>query len=369
MSVPPPPNQWGAQPPAGGPQWGPPPSGAPQWVPQGPPPSGGGKGKWIFGGVALLAVIAVTVVITVLVVGKNSGGTESPTPTNGNGSDFASANDKGPVGIITDDPTCDAWGRIAREYSAQSESVKWAERDQTVPADAWTAEQRSMYGTVDKALGNATDQTKNLVKQTTHRVMRELYEQFIAYGHAFTKSLPTYTADDRSLAAVTDGVASALAAICSAIDYRSAQTIGPLISNPDPPSKLAPLGDPNDPQQFLSRADSACSQWTPRVEKFDGDTAAWRNTDPTVPATQWSPEEKAINDQVAPIMAAQADALEKLARSSENPILQDFGVLAAVYQRGFVKALPNYTTADFYLSQASAYLAASVNSACKGATG
>ncbi len=50
--------QWGPQQP-----WGPPP---------GPPPRGG-KGKWIFGGIALLAVIAVTVVITVLVVGKDSG--------------------------------------------------------------------------------------------------------------------------------------------------------------------------------------------------------------------------------------------------------------------------------------------------------
>ena len=86
---------------SGGPQpWGSPP---------GPPQPRGGKGKWIFAGIALLAVIAVTVVITVLVVGKDSGG-GSPTPTNGNGSDIASANDKGPVAIITDDPTCDAWG-------------------------------------------------------------------------------------------------------------------------------------------------------------------------------------------------------------------------------------------------------------------
>src|ERR1700754_5066465 len=127
MSVPPPPNQGGSQPPTGGqpasaPQWGAPggqPGGAPQWGPQqpwvpppGPPPNRGGKGKWIFGGIALLAVIAVTVVITVLVVDKNSGGGESPTPTNGSASDFASANDKGPVGIITEDPTCAAWNRI-----------------------------------------------------------------------------------------------------------------------------------------------------------------------------------------------------------------------------------------------------------------
>src|SRR5262245_29569327 len=100
MSVPQPPNQWGAQPPAGGqpasvPRWGP---NYPWGPPPGPPPRGG-KGKWIFGGIGLLAVIAVTAVITVLMVGKDSGG-ESPMPTNGNGSDIASANDKGPVGII-----------------------------------------------------------------------------------------------------------------------------------------------------------------------------------------------------------------------------------------------------------------------------
>ena len=371
MSVPPPPNQWGSQPPTGGqpasaPQWGPP---QPWGPPPGPPPSRGDKGKWIFGGIALLAVIAVTVVITVLVVGKGSGGGGSPTPTTANGSDFASANDKGPVGIITEDPTCDAWGRTAREYSAQSESVKWAARDQTVPTDAWTPEQRSMYETVEKALNSATDQAKSLVKLTTHRVMRQLYGQFIAYGRAFSETIPRYTADDRFLAGATDGIASALAAICSAIDYRSAQTIGPLITNPDPPSKLAPLGDPADPPRFLSKPDAVCQEWTPLVEKFDADTAEWRETDPAIPATQWSPQEKAVNDQVAPIMAAQADALEELARRSDNPTLQDFGVLGAVYQRGFVKALPNYTTADFYLSQASAYLAASINSACKGATG
>src|SRR6478735_9295070 len=120
MSMPPPPNQWGSQPPTGGqpasaPQWGPP---QPWGPPPGPPPSRGGKGKWIFGGIALLAVIAVTVVITVLVVGKNSGGGESPIPTTANGSDFASANDKGPVGIITEDPTCAAWNRTVNELSS-----------------------------------------------------------------------------------------------------------------------------------------------------------------------------------------------------------------------------------------------------------
>jgi hypothetical protein len=377
MSVPPPPNQWGSQPPTGGqpgaPQWGPTggqPGRAPQWGPQqpwGPPPRRGGKGKWIFGGIALLAVIAVTVVITVLVVGKDSGSSPNPTGMNGNSSDIASANDKGPVAIITDDPTCDAWGRVAREYSAQSDAVKWGDRDQTVPATAWNTEQRSMYEAVSKAASSAADQAVNLVRLTPHRVMRELYEQFIAYSRAFTGRIPTYTANDRYLAGTTDGLSSALAMICSAIDYRSAPTIAPLIPATAPPSKFAQVGDANDPHRFLVGADPVCSDWTSIVDKFSSDTADWRATDPAIPATQWTAEVKAINDKVAPIMIAHADDLERLGRRSDNPTFQDFAVLSAQYQRAFAKVLPTYTTADFYLGEAASFLVASVNSACKAA--
>ena len=119
MSVPPPPNQWGSQPPTGGQpvarrsgdrrlaaSWsaGPAAGGV---APPGPPPACGGKGKWIFGGIALLAVIAVTVVITVLVVGKDSVVELADSDADGRSCvDIASANDKGPATIITEDPTC-----------------------------------------------------------------------------------------------------------------------------------------------------------------------------------------------------------------------------------------------------------------------
>src|SRR6476659_6065901 len=171
MSVPPPPNQWGSQPPTGGqpagaPQWGPPTGGQPGGVPQqpwGPPPRRGGKGKWIFGGIALLAVIAVTVVITVLVVGKDSGsGSPNPTRTNGNSSDIASANDKGPVAIITDDPTCSGWNRIADGLSAQERNLNWANRDKSIPATFWTPQQLRTYESVAKAMRTAADQSVQL---------------------------------------------------------------------------------------------------------------------------------------------------------------------------------------------------------------
>ena len=381
MNLPPPPNQWGSQPPTGrqpasAPPWGPPPGGQPGGAPQsgpqppwgpppGPPPGRGGKGKWIFGGIALLAVIAVTVVITVLVVGKGSGGGESPTPTNGNGSDFASANDKGPVGIITEDPTCDAWGRVAGEYSEKSKAVNWSSRDQSLPASAWTAEQRAMYDTVGQAMADAADQTVNLVKLTPHRVMRELYEQFIAYSHALVNRIPTYAADDRYLAGTTDGMASALSMICSAIDNRSAQPLAPLIPEAAPPTTISPPGDPAQPTRFLTAVDPVCSDWISVVDRFSADTADWRATDPNIAATQWTPDVKALNDAVAPTMTAEADDLERLGRRSDNPTLQDIAVLAAQYQRAFVKALPTYTTADFYLSEAASYSVSSVNAACK----
>src|SRR5262245_24522058 len=229
MSVPPPPHQppMGNQP-VGGAQWGPPPQGgAPQWGPpqqwgpppgtQPPPPSRGGKGKWIFGGIALLAVIAVTVVITVLVVGKDSGTSPTPGRTSGNGSEIASANDKGPVGIITEDPTCESWRRINDSVAAAQKGVSWPERDQTVPASAWTPQQRSMYEAVGKATGGAADKVVGIVKLTPHRVMRELYEQFIAYSRAFVDGIPSYTASekDRAFASAPDNLGLTLTGVCS----------------------------------------------------------------------------------------------------------------------------------------------------------
>ena len=372
MSVPPPPNQWGSQPPTGGqpagaPQWGPPTGGQPGGVPQqpwGPPPRRGGKGKWIFGGIALLAVIAVTVVITVLVVGKNSGG-ESPTPRTGNGSDIASANDKGPANFITEDPTCDAWGRIAREYSSATKAVNWGNRDQSIPASAWTLDQRAMYEAAGKAMTSAADETIKLVKSTPYRVMRELYEQFIAYGRSFADTVPTYTAQDDSLAVATDSVASGLSAICSAIDYRSAPTLAALIPDPDPPTTVSSLGDLANPGRFLMNSNPVCADWSQLLDKASADTAAWRDIDPKIPASDWTPEQKATNDAVAPVMTTYANELEQLGRRSGNPTLEDVAVLSAQYQRAFVKALSTYTGADNYLSEAATFLARTVNWACK----
>ncbi|QRY47076.1 hypothetical protein JVX93_09890 [Mycolicibacterium boenickei] len=386
MSLPPPPGSFGSVPPngGGGPSWGGQPQqqgqpyGAPypgqpggqwgspeQWA-GGPPPNKGGKGKWILVGLALIAIIAVSIVGTVLVLRGDSGGNGSTLSAQNGNSDFASANDTGPANLITEDPTCEAWTKIARDHYDKSESVKWSERDPNVPASSWTAGQRDMYDTVAKSLENAADQARQLAKKTPHRVMREIYGQFVAYASAFIDKIPSYAPDDNKLVIVVGAFTTAPADICSAIKYGSVQPVAPLVAEPAPPSQIAPF-DGTDTSQFLAGGNAVCSDWAAEVTGFASDTAKWREIDPNIPATEWSPEQKAINDAVAPLITANADKLEQIGRDSDNPIFEDMAVLAAQYWRAFASVLPNYSSRDSYLSESATVLSIAVNLACKAA--
>ena len=65
-----------------------------------------------------MLAIALAVVITVLVVRPADGGGGNGDPTQQNGdSEFASADDTGPVNIITEDPTCAAWREIVETFA------------------------------------------------------------------------------------------------------------------------------------------------------------------------------------------------------------------------------------------------------------
>ena len=348
--------------PGGPPPWGPP----QQWTgPPGPPPRRG-RGKWILAGLATIAVIALTVAITVLVTRPDSGG-DSPTPQNGSVSEFASADDRGPVGIITEDPTCAAWGRVANEYVSQEKNARWGERDPLVPATAWTPEQRAMYEAVGTAMRSLSDQVIGLAKTTPNRVMRELYSQFAAYARVFSAAISTYTVSDNANAAVADSIASTLVNVCSAITVGSAATQAPFVPKAPAPSKAAAPGDPASPQRFLADTTSVCSEWTSNFEKFDSDTAQWRAIDAGISAAQWTPEQKALNEAVAPVMVAAADDMIRLGQQSGNPTFEDFAVLSAQYRHAYVQALPTYTSADNYLVNVATNLANAVYQACKAA--
>ena len=67
------------------------------------------------------------------------------------------------------------------------------------PASAWTEQQRAQYLAAGQAMRGAAAQTVGLVKLTPHRVMRELYEQFIAYARAYAQRIPNYIPADNNL--------------------------------------------------------------------------------------------------------------------------------------------------------------------------
>ena len=83
------------------------------------------------------------------------------------------------------------------------------------------------------------------------------------------------------------------------------------------------------------------------------------------PTREWTPEERAAVEAAAPRMSALADNLQRLGAGSDDPTFQDFAFLAAQYWRAFVMAVPEYQSADNYLSASATYVTNAVLVACE----
>lgn len=350
-----------------GPQWNP-----QQGWPQTPPPQKRGFAKWIIGGVALVGVIAVTAVVAVSCT-KSSGGTDKPTaapatsgaPT----SDFASANDTGPVSVITEDPSCAPWMPILNTL-ADAEANGWKERDPSIPAAVWSPELRSQYTAVADAMRRAADETVQVVRLTPHRVVRELYQQFIAYARTYADRVPVYTPLDNELALTAVGAAEVLSHICQSITYGSAAARAPLVPPAQPPTNISSPSNTRNPERFLTSTNPVCGDLKQAVDAFNASpqVAAWKGTDANIPASQWTPELRATAEALQPVMLDWAATLDGIGRRSSNGIFEDFLTLAAQYQRAYVQSLPTFTRPDENLYDTSRLAAPMVVSAC-AATG
>jgi hypothetical protein len=305
--------------------------------------------------------------VIVVVLQSNSGGSSggSTASTAGSASGIASANDNGPVTVITQDPSCAAWTPIVDTLAAAEQQSGWDKRDASIPASAWNAEQRTQFQATGAAMVRAADQTVALAKITPHRVMRELYEQSIAYSRAYSDSVTNYTPVDDYLALAANAAGAAIGAICDAITYGSAAARGPLVTAPAPPSQTAPPNDPAKAQRLLTASNAVCKDWAEDGSQFNAATADWQKTDPSKPASQWSPEQKALNDTVGPLISASATKFEQLGRRSGNPTLEDFAVLTAQYSRAYVQGLPTYVPGDRYLFTTTSYSSGVVRAACQ----
>lgn len=281
---------------------------------------------------------------------------------------IASANDTGPVAVITEDPSCAAWTSINNALATNGEGL-WNDRDRSVPASQWTRKQRAQFLAAAQSMRSAAAQTVGLVKLTPHRVMRELYEQFIVYARAYAKRVPKYTPADNNLAGTANSASSALGAICAAIADGSAAARGPMVPPVAAPSHIAPPGNPSNPQPFLASLNPVCADWRSALDQFAGQTAEWQKIDPNIPAILWNQGQKATNYAAASAMNTYASKLEQLGRRSGNPTLQDFAELSAQYRRAFVLAIPTYAPTDNHLANAANYASTTVLGACTSAGG
>lgn len=313
----------------------------------------------MLGGVALLAIIGITVAVTISVTSD-----DEPTPS-GETFGLASADDKGPANIITEDPSCAAW--IPIQTTLADSQGDWGDRNPSIPATSWTPEQRAQYAAAEKAYREAAERTVALVKVTPHRVVRELYEQFIAYSRAYSEAIPTYSASDNHLVGAAISSSGALGSICGAITSSSASARSPFVPSPPTPNRVAPLTDPSNPERFLMVPDGTCREWDRLLHAFSADTKGWQALDARVSATDWTPEQRATVDAVIPVMRTYADKIEGLGASSSNPTIQDFATLAAQYRRAYADALPTYISADSYLARAANRTTSVIFEACKAA--
>jgi hypothetical protein len=328
------------------------------------PPRKGNGAKWALGGVVVLLVIGLAVTTTLLLRDDGGGGNTPATPGSSSApSDIASANDTGPVSIVTVEPTCDGW-YATNNMVADAQNKGWAnDRNSLGTVSQWTPDQRAHVQVAGDAMRRGADQLVSLAKQTPHRVVRELYGQLIAYMRAYLAAVPTYTPKDNNLADATVNVAFAITSLCNAITYGSA----PLMTDVDPasePTAPQPPGDLASPQRFMTTAYAGCQDWLQRQDKYAADTADWSRIPSSTPGSQWTPEERAINEAAFPIISAFADATEKAGRASGNPVLEDFAVAAAVYLRAVVAVGMKYVKADGWFATMGLRLVSFVSNAC-----
>jgi hypothetical protein len=292
---------------------------------------------------------------------ENGGGSSAAT------GEIASANDTGPVGIITEDPSCQNYLSIEDPLSNQLSD--WGTRDASIPASAWNPQQRQVFESAARVLKVSADKLMPLARETPHRVMRELYSQLIVYNRAYADAIPSYTPADDRLALTRNSLAAAIFAVCTAASNYSAENRSADVEQSAPPTSLAPVGNPADAQRFIATPSDSCVQVNSLLDLNASKLESWYRLDANVPASQRTSAETVLWDMAGKVLGGAVDDFNRIGRSSGNPIMEDFLALRGQYYRAFVAAIPSYVSADNQLYQAGRFVGTAVKSACLAAQG
>lgn len=317
----------------------------PGWAgPPPQPPESGNTVKWLLAGIGVLLIVAIAVGVTVLVTRGSSGIDAQPTTSIASDPAIASAADDGPIEIVTLEPTCQGWTPLSRALN-QVQKNGWGDRDASIPASSWDAKQRENAEAVAKTMRDTANQAVVLAQETPHRVIRELYEQLIAYGRAYADSLASYTPRDDNLALANIAAASSIDFICNSITYGSAAARA--ASVPGEPVAADPASiNPEDPMPVISSFEPSCSGLIAARDTFVNGTAEWVKIDSNLSSVDWTPDQRILAERTAEALNETADKMQSAGSGESDATVHDLSTLASIYMRGYSSALATYDPND-----------------------
>lgn len=312
------------------------------------PNSSSNRRRWMGLGLSLVVVIAV--VIGLVVWKANHGpGSGTTTPAD-DGVDRT-------VGLLREkDPVCDEWLKYADELAKEEE--QWTELNKGIPATKWTPEHREIFDSVGEAMSLAADQFESILPTARNVVLQELIAQTIVYLRAYVERIPNYVGSDALISGVANNFGGAVTYMCSAVPLipaPSSDEQGTRSAAPDP-SALTPL---------TTNKNSVCREFEALIERQSSQLRGWMAIDATIPAVQWTRNQRALNAAAREVLNRDYKELLELGRRSNNSRISDFILTQAHYMQAFADRIPNYTPDDAQLWVTVTYLGGGLSSACK----
>lgn len=323
--------------------------------------------KWVLIATVVIVIVAVTAVVITVVKSEGSSTGDSET-VSAAPSDVASAGDKEPVSIVIEDASCDAQIPIFKNFYEGIKASGYDDMDRTVPASLWSPEERRSASEAKRVTAATIAQMGPLVKLTTHRVMRELYEQTMAYWQAWIDKVPTYVGSDDAYWAAGNSGERAIIKMCEALRYKPAQARSFLADPPIPPKSFSEVTSAT-PQPFLAGGADQCGEYTATMAGYYDDPVIdqWLKIDYKIVASGWDSNQRQLTEKAGDILIKLAHKLSNLGSDSGNPVMADFTAMGAQYLTAYAHALPSYTPNDNYLLNAGLALVRLVNFGCKAA--
>lgn len=113
--------------------------------------------------------------------------------------------------------------------------------------------------------------------------------------------------------------------------------------------------------------DPVCAEWAPIADAVHASTTEWgsKGGDPALPASSWTPEQRALNADTLPILQRYTADLRRLADKASDPFLVALLRAQANYQQKFTERLMDYNPSDLALWRSALDYSAAVRSTCK----